>query len=56
MIDPKRTTLMKMEAMSLFANIRAQANTERWWYFRELKALGKPVRIEQSISPYRASV
>lgn len=56
MIDPKRTTLMKMEAMSLFANIRAQANTERWWYFRELKALGKPVRIEQSISPYRASL
>lgn len=56
MTDPKRTTLMKMEAMSLFANIRAQANTERWWYFRELKTLGKPVRIEQSISAYRASL
>ena len=56
MTDPKRTTLMKMEAMSLFANIRAQANTERWWYFRELKKLGKPVRIEQSISAYRASL
>lgn len=56
MTDPKRTTLMKMEAMSLFANIRAQANTERWWYFRELKTLGKSVRIEQSISAYRASL
>lgn len=56
MTDPKRTALMKMEAMSLFANIRAQANTERWWYFRELKSLGKPVRIEQSISSYRASL
>lgn len=56
MTDPKRTTLMKMEAMSLFANIRAQVNTERWWYFRELKNLGKPVRIEQSISAYRASL
>lgn len=56
MTDPKRTTLMKMEAMSLFSNIKAQANTERWWYFRELKTLGKPVRIEQSISAYRASL
>lgn len=56
MTDPKRTALMKMEAMTLFANLRAQAMTDRWWYFREMKAMGRPVRLDQSISPYRASL
>lgn len=56
MTDPKRTALMKMEAMTLFANLRAQVMTDRWWYFREMKAMGRPVRLDQSISPYRASL
>ena len=47
---------MKMEAMSLFAQIRSQANSDRWWYFREMRQLGRPVRLDQSISPYRASL
>lgn len=54
--DPKRTAIMKMEAMSLFAQIRSQANGDRWWYFREMRQLGRAVRLDQSISPYRASL
>lgn len=54
--DQKRTAIMKMEAMTLFAHIRAQANGERWWYFVAMRAMGRPVRIDQSISPYRASL
>lgn len=55
-MDPKRSAIMKMEAMTLFANLRAQANTNRWWYFREMRAIGYPVRLDQSISSYRASI
>jgi len=47
---------MKMEAMSLFAQIRSQAQTDRWWYFSEMRQLGRPVRLDQSISAYRASL
>ncbi|MDO4497200.1 MAG: hypothetical protein Q4B58_05165 [Bacteroidales bacterium] len=47
---------MKLEAMALFAGIKAQANTARWWYFEERRRLGQPVRIDQSVSPYRASL
>ncbi len=56
MNDPKRSAIMKMEAMTLFANLRAQANTDRWWYFREMRAIAHPVRLDQSISAYRASI
>lgn len=52
----KRTAIMKMEAMTLFATLRAQTSTERWWYFREMRAINRPVRLDQSISPYRASL
>ena len=45
-----------MEAMALFAGVRAHAASERWWYFREMRRLGRPVRLEQSLSPYRASL
>lgn len=54
--DPKRTAIMKMEAMSLFATLRAHIASPRWWYFREMQRLGHTVRIDQSISPYRASL
>lgn len=52
----KRTNLMKLEAMSLFAAIRAQAGSERWWYFRSMRSLGHPVRLDQSLSAFRASL
>lgn len=52
----KQSSLMKMEAMALFAAIKAQARTERWWYFAEMSRLGRAVSLEQSISPYRASL
>jgi len=52
----KQTNLMKLEAMALFAGIRAQAATPRWWYFRQRRELCQPVRIDQRISPYRASL
>lgn len=51
-----RTRLMKMEAMSLFAQLRAYAGSDRWWYFEEMRKIGKPVRLDQSISLYRASL
>lgn len=56
MNDPKRSAIMKMEAMTLFANIRAQAETNRWWYFREMRAINHPVRLDQNLSAYRASL
>lgn len=52
----KRSSLMKLEAMALFAAVRAQAATPRWWYFAEMRRVGRPVRLDQSISPYRASL
>lgn len=52
----KRTNLMKLEAMSLFSSIRAFSGTSRWWYFAEMQKLGRTIRLEQSISPYRASL
>lgn len=52
----KRTNLMKLEAMSLFAGIRAQAESDRWGYFSEMRRLGRAVRMEQSLSAYRASL
>lgn len=47
---------MKMEAMALFAALKAQAKTSRWWYFNEFQRLGRSLRFEQSISAYRASL
>lgn len=47
---------MKMEATALFAALRAQTQTARWWYFAEMRRLGRPVALEQSLSPYRASL
>ena len=52
----KRTAIMKMEAMTLFSTLRAQTSTDRWWYFREMRAINRNVRLDQSISPYRASL
>lgn len=52
----KQSSIMKMEAMALFAAVRAHANSGRWWYFTEMDRIGRPVRISQSISPYRASL
>lgn len=51
-----RTRLMKLEAMSLFASIRAYARTDRWWYFDQMKKMGRNVRLVQSLSAYRASL
>ena len=47
---------MKMEATALFAAIKAQAKSSRWWYFAEMQRLGRAVVFEQSISSYRASL
>ena len=52
----KRSNLMKLEAMALFAGVKAYCSTDRWWYFREMRRVGRPVRIDQSISAYRASL
>lgn len=52
----KRSSLMKLEAMALFAAVRAQAATSRWWYFSEMRRVGRPVRLDQSLSLYRASL
>jgi len=52
----KRSSLMKLEAMALFASVRAYAATDRWWYMAEMRRVGRPVRIDQSISSYRASL
>lgn len=52
----KQTNLMKLEAMALFAGIRAQAATDRWWYFSQRRLLQQPARIDQRISAYRASL
>lgn len=52
----KQSSLMKLEAMALFAGAKAQLASDCWWYFAEMRRVGRPVRIEQSISPYRASL
>ncbi len=52
----KQSNLMKLEAMALFAGVKAHASTDRWWYFSEMRRVGRPVRLDQSISPYRASL
>lgn len=52
----KQSSLMKLEAMALFAAAKAQLSSNRWWYFAEMRRVGRPVRIDQSISPYRASL
>lgn len=52
----KASSLMKLEAMALFASVKAQAATDRWGYFASMRQLGRPVRIEQSLSSYRASL
>lgn len=52
----KQSSLMKLEAMALFAGAKAHLTSNRWWYFAEMRRVGRPVRIDQSISPYRASL
>lgn len=52
----KQSSLMKLEAMALFAGVRAHTSTDRWWYFAEMRRVGRPVRLDQSLSPYRASL
>lgn len=52
----KRSNLMKLEAMALFAGVKANAASDRWWYFREMRRVGRPVRLDQSLSAYRASL
>ena len=52
----KQSNLMKLEAMALFAGVRAHCTTDRWWYFSEMRRAGRPVRIDQTISAYRASL
>jgi len=47
---------MKLEAMALFAGVKAYCSTDRWWYFREMRRVGRPVRLDQSISAYQASL
>lgn len=56
MDEKKLSNLMKLEAVAVFAALRAQADSPRWWYFRQCRALQRPVRINQSLSPYRASL
>lgn len=55
-MDPRHSLLLKLEATSLFASVRAHADHGRWWYFSQMQQLGRPVRLDQSISPYRASL
>lgn len=52
----KQSSLMKFEAMALFAGVKAMAATDRWWYFAEMRRVGRQVRIDQSISAYHASL
>ena len=52
----KQSNLMKLEAMALFAGVKAHVSTNRWWYFSEMRRVGRPVRLDQSISAYRASL
>lgn len=50
----KKSNLMKLEAMALFTSFRAQASSNRWWYFSEMKRIGHPIKLEQNISQFRA--
>ena len=52
----KQSAVMKLEAMALFAAIKAQAQTQRWWFFSQMRNCGRAVRFEQSVSSYRASL
>lgn len=51
----KQSNLMKMEAMALFTALKAQTRAHRWWYFEEMHRMGRTVRLDQTISAYRAS-
>lgn len=52
----KQSNLMKLEAMALFVGLKAQAASERWWYFVEMRSLGREVKLDQRISSFRASL
>ena len=52
----KKSFHMKLEASALFTGIRTYSNTDRWWYFREMRNLGQPVHLVQTISDFRASI
>ena len=43
----KQSNLMKLEAMALFAGVKAHTSTERWWYFSEMRRVGRPVRLDK---------
>ena len=51
-----RSNLMKFEATALFAGVRAEIESDRWFFFCEARKLGFAYNIGQSISPYRASI
>lgn len=52
----KRSNLLKFEAQMLFTQVKAQFSTDRWVFFAEARRQAFPCRVEQSISPYRATL
>lgn len=52
----RRSNLLKFEATMLFTQIKAQIASERWHFFRLARREHYAVRIEQQMSPYRASL
>lgn len=51
-----RSKIMKFEATALFAGVRAEIESDRWFFFREARCQGFAYNVAQSISPYRASI
>lgn len=51
-----RSKLMKFEATALFAGVRAEIESDRWFYFREARRQEFSYSLGQNISPYRASL
>lgn len=50
------SNLMKFEATALFAGVRAEVESDRWFFFQEARRQNFAYNIGQSISPYRASI
>jgi len=51
-----RSNLMKFEATALFAGVRSEIESDRWFFFREARRNEFSLNVGQSISPYRASI
>lgn len=51
-----RSNLMKFEATALFAGVRAEIESDRWFFFREARKSSFSLDIGQSMSAYRASI